>query len=159
MYNAEFRKSDFIACNFGGSNLKNAKFVETKLLGANFYNCDLTSALFYKNEMPSCNFLHAKLIGTIFKEIEKSIFKSIMASIKQAVIVYDGNPLANGEYFHDRYDDGLGRSVLGFIQDDLAEFFACNDADVKHYDTKFPDYVEVIPLEGDHFELKISGDN
>ena len=31
--------------------------------------------------------------------------------------------------------------------------------DVKYFDTKFPDYVDVIPLEGARFDLQISGDN
>lgn len=159
LYHAEFRRSDFTACNFANSYLGGAKFVETKLSGTNFYNCDLTSALFFKNEMPSCNFLHAKLIGTRFEKIEKNIFKSIVDSLKQAMIIYNGKPLANEEELRSSYEEDFGISDFDLFKDDFFRLVRSLEDDSHDFDTKFPDYVEVIPLNGDRFDLKISGEN
>jgi len=159
LHNAEFRKSDFIACNFGNSKLKGAKFVETKLLAANFFKCDLTSALFFRNEMTSCNFLHAKLIGTRFEKIEKNIFKSIINSLKQAVIIYEGKPLANAEKFHYSYKENEGKSTLDLNRETFYQHVENLEVSSRDFDTQFPDYVEIIPLPGDRFDLKISGGN
>ncbi len=156
---AQFRRSDFSGCNFARSYLGDAKFIETKLSGANFYDCNLTSVKFFKNEMPSCNFLHTKLIKTRFEKIEKNVFEFIIDSLKRAMIVYEGKPLANEKKFHFSYEEDDGKSILDLERERISYLGELYEVSAHDFDTKFPDYVKVIPLDGDHFDLKIDDES
>jgi len=154
LYKSTYRNSDFTACSFVASNLQNAKFVETDLLGANFYKCKLNFSLFFKCKMPHCNFGSAVLIGAKFQRIEKDIFSYIIMSLKQALIVHKNILLCNEELFFN-YE----RDYREYAEEErnLISLFNRDENFEKdfEFDTEFPDYIEVVPLPSQGFDLKL----
>lgn len=161
---SDLRRSNFNHCDFSESNLQNVHFAGTKLVGVNFMDSDLSLAKFFNNDLSGAMFSRSILIGTEFLSIEKENFPVSACTTEEGLqffencmIVHEGKLLANHEKFTQSLDGNPCQLEIAKdeLEGDKMSLDPWEDENT-FFNTKFPDYVKVIPLGNkDGFKLEI----
>jgi pentapeptide repeat protein len=160
--NADFRRASFERCDFSKSDLSYTHFCGTKLFGANFIDSDLSFVDFNYTDLREAYFARSILIGTKLLDIEKEKFPikqfdnmKDFIFFEKCMIVHEGQLLANDEKFHQ--SEYGNPSKFEEAKKELAEGIATADPPIEysHFDTKFPEFIDVKPQEdGISFKLE-----
>lgn len=149
---ADLRRSIFERCDFSNSFLLEANFSATKLSGATFLDSDLSFTDFDSCDLKHALFSRAILIGTKFNNIDIENFPIVpivgkynFKFLEMTMICHEGNFLANDPAFLDN-DEYTPDSFFDRIKSKMNNFEMKNEhLEIGYFDTKFPDYIRVIP--------------